>query len=209
MAVEDPELSDIDVDEQEPDAPRRLPALTRWLVALGMILVLITLTLVSQTIQDQTLPMLTEVESMRATLTAVPQPLPGREEIGADMIQFMTNASTLSSLTATLTASHVIWPDVINRLSDYNASRVFLTAIAEQPGGTIVVSGQAINEQVVIDYTDRLRQSPRFSSVVVQSITLKSSAEQGSSGGSGAQFPGRSQYAEFVFSVTLSENVAS
>lgn len=207
MAVDDPELSDIDVDEQEPNPPRRLPGLTRWLIALGMILVLITLTLVSQTIQDTTIPMATEVEMMRATLTAAPQPLPAREEIGADMVQFMSNASVLTSLTGTLTADHVTWPDVINRLSDYNAQQVFLTAIAEQPDGTIVVSGQAINEQVVIDYTDRLRQSDRFSSVVVQSITLKSVNTQGGSGG--AQFPGLPQYAEFVFSVTLSENVSS
>lgn len=205
MAVEDQENSEIGIEDLEPSTPRRLPGLTRWLIALGMILLLITLTLVSQTITDTVIPMATEVEDMRATLTAAPQPLPAREEIGKDMLLFSGNANALNSLNGTLTAGHVTWPNVINLLSDYDASQVFLTAIAQQPNGQIVVSGQAIDEDVVINYTDRLRQSDRFSNVVVQSITLKSSG--GARGG--GQFPGRNQYAEFVFSVTLSGDDAS
>ncbi len=208
MAVEDQELSDVGNEDLEPSTPRRLPGLTRWLIALGMILVLITLTLVSQTIRDTVIPMATEVEAMHATLTAAPQPLPAREEIGKDMLLFSGNARALNSLTGTLTASHITWPDIINLLSDYDASQVFLTAIAQQPNGQVVVSGQAIDENVVINYTDRLRQSDQFSSVVVQSITLKSSGGR-NTGRSGGQFPGRDQYAEFVFSVTLSGNPAS
>ena len=209
MAVEEQEISELEDDDVELSTSRRLPGLTRWLIALGMILVFITLFLVSETIQETTIPMATEVEILRATLTAVPQPLPAREQISAAMIQFETNASALNSMSATLTAQHITWPEVINRLADYDAAQVYLTGIAQQPTGQIVVSGQAINEAVVINYTDRLRQSDRFSSVVVQSITLKSNIDNRGVSRTDSTFPGRDQYADFVFSVTLNGRGAS
>ena len=206
MSVEERDFSELENDEVEPSTPRRLPGLTRWLIALGMLLVFLTLFLVSQTIQETTIPLATEVEVLRTTLTAVPQPLPAREEINSAMLRFASNAAVLSGLTGTLTAQHITWPEVINRLADYDGSQVYLTGIAQQPTGQIVVSGQAINESVVINYTDRLRQSDQFTSVVVQSITLKSNLDNRGAPKGDSAFPGRDQYSDFVFSVTLSGN---
>ena len=200
MAADLPEVD----NDLEPARPARLSRLTRWLIAIGMGVLFVALNLVSATIRDTSAPLATALVQLQATLTAAPQPLPARDQIAAAMILMRQNAVALNSLTGTLTAQHITWPDVLNLLADYDASQVYLSGLA-QSGMRIVVTGQAADENVVINYTDRLRQSNRFSSVVVQSITLK-----GSSGGRGSSpFPGRDQYADFMFTIDLAGTDAS
>jgi hypothetical protein len=198
--------ADLEIEnELEPEQPRRTSGLTKWLIAFGLLILFLGLYLVSATIRETNDGLTEQLDTLRATLTVVPEPLPGREDMSATRMALLGNVSALQDTNAMLEAQHVNWPEIINLLADYNTSQLNLSGIVESED-QIVVTGIALDEVVVMNYSDRLRQSYRFDRVVIQSITVRTYADSASSQRSSVERAAPiagPQYVEFVLTLQL------
>jgi hypothetical protein len=137
-----------------------------WLVVFGLLNFVLALYLISTNVKN-------DIARTRATLDSVQESL----------IRLSTPGPEVQSLTATLTATHnlanlletarppagVNWPAVMAFIGNHNPTRITLTSLT-QDGARVVVTGGAMDELAVVEYTSALKQSNFFSGVVTQSL---------------------------------------
>ena len=198
-------ISDSEMPEEAAEKRRGSSLLIRWLVAFGLLTVAIALYLVSVTVNETTLQAQTALEEIQATLQGAPSHPPEMDEISTTLIAIQRQAQILADLETTLVPDTLSWPAIVGLLADYSPSLLAVKSVV-MTGNEIVISGQALDEGVVIAYADRLRAANRFGRVVVQSITLRPGmAASGSNRRSASSveppFITGEQYAEFVVSV--------
>lgn len=197
--------SETEVAEAAAERRRSTSQLIRWLIAFGLLTVVIALYLVSVTVTQSMLQAQTALEEIQATLNSVVEKPPEIDEMSTTLIGIEQQRQVLAELKTTLVPDDLSWPTIVGLLADYNPSLLAVKSVVMN-GNEIVVSGQALDEGAVIAYADRLRASNRFGRVVVQSITLRpgmadTSSNRRSASSSEPPFITGERFAEFVVSV--------
>jgi hypothetical protein len=80
-------------------------------------------------------------------------------------------ATQVQALLPTLTGPRTDWPAVMSAVGSYNPNQIVLSSLAVA-NNQLTISGQAVNDTLVVDYARALEQSGHFSRVVVQSIRV-------------------------------------
>ncbi len=126
-----------------------------------------------------------------------------------DIIRLSTPSAEVQALTTTLSDTRALanqleaaappvganWPTVIAVIDRYDPAAITLISLI-QTDNRITLSGQAINDAVVVDYEKLLRESGLFNSVVLQSLKLATPAESDAAA--------TAEAVEFVITIELS-----
>ena len=155
--------------------PRRLAIL--WLIAGGVLLSLIPISLLSKALVQEIQAVETAVAQVEGSAARSPTPPP----------EVLPLLSTLETLQASVDASEeagqvvsgthdVDWPEMIATLRTYNAEHMALTVL-NQEGRRLRVQGRAAADSVVVDYAQSLEASGRFNRVLIRSINRLSEDE--------------------------------
>lgn len=153
---------------QVPTQPRR--SLLLWLVAVGLGILVLPLSQISQTVRADNARLSSELENAQ---TAVGQtPTVGQEaaQMKSTLSALQAQSNLLVPFTKALTGKQVDWSDKAQTISDYDHAHVALTGL-EQHENRLVITGRADSDTAVMAYAKSLEDSGKFSRVVVQSIT--------------------------------------
>lgn len=159
----------------EPEAPAKSGGRSRfliWLVVMSLGFLFLPLFLVSTTAQEQNAAFATELATIQETLSSTPEPDPEEQALNDRLLQIRGQVIVLEALAADLAETHLDWPGTMEILSNYDQGRMSFTGIA-QTENRITLTGEAVDEATVMSYTQRLRESPYFERVVVQSMSLR------------------------------------
>lgn len=161
----------IDVLPEEPPS-KRPPILILWLVSLSLVVVLLGLLLIARTIEAGQAPLVAELADLAATLTSTAPPNPQEADLRATLLELREQNVALSRLSTELDETNINWPDVLSVLSTFDPAVMQLVELA-QTNNQIILRGSADNELSVIHYTERLKLSPYFNRVIIQSIIVR------------------------------------
>jgi len=167
--LEDRNLDDLDslTESSGESGPRRL---VLWMVIASLMVLLLPLYLVSNALKDETARMQGELEAIQATLDA-PAPVPPEEQALRDeMLHDREISATLGNLRAELESRHVNWPDTMLTLGSVDSNQIRITGLS-QAEQRLTLTGQAVNEAQVMNYSQALRDSGWFETVLIQSIS--------------------------------------
>jgi Tfp pilus assembly protein PilN len=145
-----------------------------WLLALGMLLVLIPLFMLSKTLQDEAEAAALEIEAYELEPPATPtppleiQPLLATLEASRQRVVELHDASTVLRGELGL---DVYWPNVIAAVKAGDPDEIRISTFS-QAGRQITLEGIAANDSVLAEYVRLLEASGVFGRVLVQSITL-------------------------------------
>lgn len=144
--------------------------LVLWMVIASLLALLLPLFLVSTALKEENTRMRQALEAIQATLDA-PVPVPREEQaLTEEMLQAREAATTLENLRADLESRHINWPDAMLTIGDLNPDEIWITGLA-QTERRLTITGQAVNEAQVMGYSQALRDSDWFQTVLIQSIS--------------------------------------
>ena len=167
MAAEEP-------DNQVTGAPstphERSPlSVALWLIAAGLIVMLLPLSLVASTIRGQAAVLNATLTSIRQSQASVPTPLPEVQQLIDSLTQVREQTHQVQAIYPTLTAPRTNWAAVMATLGNYHPDQIALTSLV-QAGNQVTLSGEAVDDAVVADYVRALDASGQFARVVLQSV---------------------------------------
>ena len=165
----DRNLDDLDslTESAGGSSPRRI---VLWLVIASLLVLLLPLFLVSNALKDENVRMQQEMETIQATLDS-PVPVPAAEQTLRDeMLQSREAETVLENLRADLESRHLNWPDTMLTLGNFDPTQIRITGLA-QTERRLTITGQAVTENQVMNYSQALRDSGWFQTVLIQSIS--------------------------------------
>jgi Tfp pilus assembly protein PilN len=169
--VESSTQSSPQLEEPEDRPPLSRGTIILWLIAIGMIIMLLPLSLVASTIGSDAQRINADLVSIQNSLTSVPTPIPEVRELMNSLAQVQEQAIQVQALLPTLTGPRTDWPAIMSAVGSYNPDQIVVSSLA-LANNQLTISGQAVNDTLVVDYARALEQSGRFSRVVVQSIRV-------------------------------------
>ncbi len=163
-------------EEQQPPPEEAPPGFSigrvvLWLIVFSLAALFVPLYLVFINIQTASAALRVERASLQAELERLAVPSSDTSAQLDTLTGLQEQNGILQPVIQQLNASYVNMPDLIAALSAYDPAVLSLTSI-QQVDTTFVLSGQAPDQRIVIQYTDLLRQSNQFEQVVVEGITL-------------------------------------
>lgn len=144
-----------------------------WLVIGGLAVLFLPLYVISTTVKSTNTKLTTELANIQATLSATPVVDPAQQTLSAQFLDIQQQSKAVGSVSSTLIASHINWPNVMAAIGAYDTSQMTVNNVSQISTG-IRISGQAKQEVVAMAYADMLRQSGLFDTVAVESINLQS-----------------------------------
>lgn len=138
------------------------------LVAFSLLILLLALYLIVASVRNDVARSEANLGAAQNRLLQVSAPAP---EVQALMATLTTTISLTQQLKAARPPMGLNWPAVVAALANYPPDTIILTSLT-QVDNNITLTGQAVNDVVVVDYAHRLEASPLFASVVLQSLTL-------------------------------------
>jgi hypothetical protein len=152
--------------------PRSYSRIVRVLIIFSLLILFVPLYAVSTTVKSAQAELQAEFDSMTVKLSATPPVDPTREALLSGLNTVLEQNKMLGSVSATLVAFHIQWPQVMAAISAFDPAQMHITSIA-QDNANIILNGQANAELVVMAYTDLLRLSDQFEEVQVQSLSSR------------------------------------
>lgn len=138
------------------------------IVIVALLLILLVFALVDRSIQS-------DVTQAELTLTALDSELIHLQTPAAPVLTMMSTLTTTRALAEQIRlaapAGGINWPQTIGALEQYDAETIMLTSLT-QVDQRISITGQAVNEDVVVAYAQTMEKSNLFAAVVVQSIRM-------------------------------------
>lgn len=165
----DPNLDDLD-SLTESSGGMNTRRLVLWMVIASLLVLLLPLFLVSNALKDENARMQQDLESIQATLDAPAQVPPQEQALRDEMLQDREAATVLDNLRTDLESRHVNWPDTMLTIGGYDPSQIRITGIV-QADRRLTITGQAVTEGDVMTYSQALRDSGWFQTVLIQSIS--------------------------------------
>ena len=165
----DRNLDDLDslTESADGSSPRRI---VLWLVIASLLVLLLPLFLASNALKDENVRMQQEMESIQATLDS-PVSVPAAEQTLRDEMLHSREAETvLENLRADLESRHLNWPDTMLTLGNFDPTQIRITGLV-QTERRLTITGQAVTENQVMNYSQALRDSGWFQTVLIQSIS--------------------------------------
>lgn len=159
-------------DTPEVSRPVVSSRLILWLVVFSLGLLFVPLYVVSTTIKQNNVPLVTQLAMIGATLTSTPPPDPLEAPLKSTLAGVQKQINALNSIQPTLVAGHTDWAATISVIARFDPTLMALTGVT-QSDRQIIITGQAGSEATVMTYADTLRNSDQFSRVVLQSISSK------------------------------------
>ena len=141
------------------------------LILAGLVVLALPFYLVYNTLSGREQEAATEIETLAIALNATATPDSQIETLQAQLEVAQANRDALITITNELNAQTDAWPEILNALANYDATQLRLEEIS-QSESQIVLQGSAVNDQVVMDYTQNLQDSACFERVVIQSIQV-------------------------------------
>ncbi len=172
-------MSAIDFPDTENDqgpvgqaaAPRSLIAI--WLVALGLVLLLVPLSSLGGLFEQDNAGLANQVAAAQ-TLAAMTPTLAPTEQAAQQRAAHLEQAiNVVAPAQSTLAASSNDVPGIVKVIGGYDANELALTSLT-QTDNRLVITGRASNASAVMAYARTLKNSGQFSRVVVQSISSAS-----------------------------------
>jgi Tfp pilus assembly protein PilN len=161
----------LNVDPEQQEAPRSgSSGIVRWLLVLSLGCLLAPLFLIGQALQDNNVSLQAELDTLELTLTSVPPPDPQEEQLRDSVAQ--TRQLALELEKANL-GQHINWSVVMAVIGNYDQTQLQLVSLS-QTGNRVVLSGRALDESAIMNYTHMLEESALFMVVNVRSISLAS-----------------------------------
>ena len=156
-----------------PPLPRKLSRSTiiLWLIAAGMIILFLPLSLIAGGISDDTKRTTADLVSIQVSLTSVPTPVPEIQSLNSTLTALQQQKALVDAVAPTLTAPRANWPAIMAAIGNYDPNQVLITSL-DQTGNRLTLIGQASSDTTVIAYQNALDQSKQFSNVFVQSIRV-------------------------------------
>ena len=161
------------VSPAPPPLPRKLSRATiiLWLIAAGMIILFLPLSLIAGGINDDTKRTTSDLVSVQIDLTSVPTPIPEILALNSTLTAVQQRKAQVDALAPTLTAPRPNWPAIMAAIGNYDPGQVLITSL-DRTGNRLTLVGQASSDTTVIAYQNALDQSKQFSNVFVQSIRV-------------------------------------
>ncbi len=157
-------------DEQSNEGGSSARRFVPWLIVLAIALLFVPLYLTSFTLTDTLTPLETESAMLDTTITA-PPPVPAAEQtLTSHLLDLNGQLNAIRNVPPTLIAGHLDWPAIMTMLHSYDANKIRLTGL-NHTNTRLTLSGNAIEENAVLDYSNALQQTGFFSRVQVQTIT--------------------------------------
>lgn len=163
---------DVESEPKPAALPFRVRTIFLWLLIIGLGLLMIPLSLVGSTITQVSPPLETELSDLVVTLTSVVPKSADQQNAQATLFAIQDQITALDALRPTLIASHRDWPALMSVIANYDLTQMKVTALREQ-NGQVILSGEANNEAIVMNYAQHLRDAGLFENVSVQSIALR------------------------------------
>ena len=156
-----------------PPLPRKLSRSTiiSWLIAAGMIILFLPLSLIASGISDDTKRTTTDLVSIQVSLTSVPTPIPEILSLNSTLTAVQQQKAQVDAVVPTLTAPRPNWPAIMGAIGNYDPGQVHITSL-DRAGNRLTLVGQADSDTTVIAYQNALDQSKQFANVFVQSIRV-------------------------------------
>ncbi len=142
------------------DLPQKL-----WLIALGLILLFVPLYFVGVALQDDVNSLQSQVAPLETALAITPTAVP-----------LVAQVEQTTAVSPTLSAANINWPAAMNVIRTYNPDDIIITGIT-QADNQLFISGQAVNDALVVAYARSLESSGVFKQVLVESIVVAAAAE--------------------------------
>lgn len=143
-----------------------------WLIVLGLGMLLMPLYLVGNTIKEDNLRLEEELVALKTTLESPVQMKPEARAFSEDLTALQSQINALTPLESNLTSTHMNWPVIMATISQYDLGRMRINTLVESDHA-IMITGCAENQEVVMAYSNRLRDSNQFDRVTIQSIESK------------------------------------
>lgn len=166
-----------DASGESNDLPRASNPLSRLaigfvLLALGILFV--AFLLMSSTLRDMTGKLNKEARELATMLAVTPTPSAEESALQTALNQERLNLNALVSIRVTLDKAFVVWPAIMSAISQYdsNVINVITLTLTER---RINLTGYAASENQVMEYVQSMRNSGRFSQVVMQSVSVQPS----------------------------------
>lgn len=156
--------------EEEPSGSSSLSRLIPWLLMLGLALLMLPLYLGAATIEESTIPLATEAQVLQATITAPPPVPPQEQTLTTELLSLRSQLEAFESFPATLIAGHIDWPRIMDGVHTYDANRIRLSGLNNEPN-RLIITGLALEESAVLEYSRLLEATGYFSQIRVQSIS--------------------------------------
>jgi len=158
-----------DLPEQGQTRGSRQATVVLWLVAIGVVVLLVPLYFILSAIRGDVSRLQGDIQTAQESLTSVDVPDPEIQELMNELSQIQGTISEIEAAYSTVAAGHTDWPAVMSAIGNYKPAQLTLTSLA-QADNQIALNGRAIDDSTVIAYSRDLEESGLFSRVVVQSI---------------------------------------
>lgn len=173
--AEDDDLYE-EIEEEQNVSPPSKNRLVLWLVIMSLSGLLLPLFLISKTLEETNLGLVTQLEALEAQLAAPPTPDAALVALEDQVSGLRTQVSELQAILTTIEAGAVNWPRLMVGIGGYDQQQITVTTLV-QTGSRIVISGQAVDESAIVAYTRALEDTGLFKRVFVESITLETGKE--------------------------------
>ena len=140
-----------------------------WLLAAGLGVFLVTLSLVSGHLRGQAATLQAELKPVQATLAKLNTPEPRLVQTMDALAQLEASTAKLNALKPTLLAGRVDWPAAIVAIGNYDPTQITLLSVT-QKDREITVKGRAASDPAVATYARALEGSALFERVAIQSL---------------------------------------
>jgi hypothetical protein len=129
---------------------------------------LIPLYLIFVTIRSDSARLEARVAVLQETLESPSTPVSENQALLEELAAAQERLDGLNQAASDLEAENVDWPAVMGAIGNYNPAQMTLSSV--ETGESITLRGRAIDDTVVVDYSQGLEDSGLFSRVVVQSL---------------------------------------
>ncbi len=146
-----------------------LKTVALWLVAAGLGVFLITLSLVTGSLRAQTAALQAELKPVQATVARLGTPEPRLVQTMDALAQFEASTAKMGALKPTLAARRVNWPAAMAAISNYDPAQIALLSVTQNER-EITLKGRAATDPAVAAYARSLESSALFERVVIQSL---------------------------------------
>ena len=141
-----------------------------WLTIIGLGLLFVPFYLTAQTAQQDNLRLESDLSQAQTDVASVPTLPAGAKQLQATVTAMQAQIDQLQPIQGTLVAGHLDWPTILSIVAGYDHMQLVLTGIT-QTDDRLVITGRASGDVAVTAYSQALKDSARFSRVVIQSIT--------------------------------------
>jgi hypothetical protein len=147
----------------------RRRAIELWMVALLFTFLLIPVYLVYLSIERDVDRLNADYQIVQQTLTAMGTPDPEKQALKKDLTQVQSAIALIKGASSDLEDRNVDWPAVMVAIKRYNPIQITLDSV-RQSDERLILEGHAVDDSVVIAYSNRLKENDLFADVTVRSL---------------------------------------